>query len=392
MTRSDMVLDQLVELINQQGGVDAFGEAIGYLMNFAMRIERADVLGAEPYERTERRRGYANGYKPKTLHSRLGDIPLEVPQVRGDVSFYPSALTKGPQTERALNLAVAEMYIQGVSTRKVEPILQKLVGHGISSSAVSKAAAELDKTLAAWRDRPLDEMPVPYLILDARYETVRIDGLVRDAAVLIAIGVRADGKRSVLGVSVSLSEAEVHWREFLTSLAKRGLHGMQLITSDDHAGLKAARKAVFSSVPWQRCQFHLQQNAHAHVPRKDMQAEVAETLRDVFNAPDLAKAQQRLRAAVDRYAESAPDLAAWMEANLPEGLSVFAIPKSHRRMLRTSNWLENLNGQLRKRTAVVRLFPSIASALRLISAVLRETDERWLTGKRYLTITPETND
>ena len=392
MTRNDSVLDQLVELINYHGGIDAIGEAVGQLMNFAMKIERADTLRAEPYERTDQRRGYANGFKPKTLHSRLGDIPLNVPQVRGDVSFYPSALTKGPQTDRALNLAIAEMYIQGVSTRKVEPILAKLVGHGISSSSVSKAAAELDDALATWRDRPLDGMAVPYLILDARYEKARIDGIVRDVAILIAIGVQANGKRSVLGVSVSLSEAEVHWREFLTSLARRGLHGLDMITSDDHAGLKAARKAIFSSVTWQRCQFHLQQNAQAHVPRKQMQAEVAETIRDVFNAPDLAKAEDRLTAAVDRYAETAPDLAAWMDENLPEGLTVFAIPTPHRRMLRTSNWLENLNGKLRKRTRVVGLFPSLSSTLRLVSAVLRETDERWLTGKRYLNMTPTQND
>ena len=392
MTRSDIVLDQLVELINQHGGSDAFAEAIGTLMNFAMQIERAEVLEAEPYERTERRRGYANGFKPKVLHGRLGDIPVEVPQVRGEVSFYPSALTKGPQVERALNLAIAEMYVQGVSTRRVEPILRKLVGHGISSSAVSKAAAELDKTLATWRGRPLDGLAVPYLILDARYEKARIDGVVRDVAVLIAIGVLADGHRSVLGVSVSLSEAEVHWRQFLTSLTKRGLHGIKLITSDDHAGLKAARKAVLGSVPWQRCQFHLQQNAQAYVPQKAMAVEVAETIRDVFNAPDLAQAEQRLQAAVERYGESAPNLAAWMEENVPEGLSVFAIPKPHRRMLRTSNWLENLNGKLRKRTAVIGLFPNTDSILRLVSAMLRETDERWLTGKRYLTITPETND
>ena len=392
MTRSDIVLDQLVELINQHGGSDAFAEAIGTLMNFAMQIERAEVLEAEPYERTERRRGYANGFKPKVLHGRLGDIPVEVPQVRGEVSFYPSALTKGPQVERALNLAIAEMYVQGVSTRRVEPILRKLVGHGISSSAVSKAAAELDKTLATWRGRPLDGLAVPYLILDARYEKARIDGVVRDVAVLIAIGVLADGHRSVLGVSVSLSEAEVHWRQFLTSLTKRGLHGIKLITSDDHAGLKAARKAVLGSVPWQRCQFHLQQNAQAYVPQKAMAVEVAETIRDVFNAPDLAQAEQRLQAAVERYGESAPNLAAWMEENVPEGLSVFAIPKPHRRMLRTSNWLENLNGKLRKRTAVIGLFPNTDSILRLVSAMLRETDERWLTGKRYLTITTETND
>ncbi len=392
MTRNDIVLDQLVELINHHGGCDAFAEAIGTLMDFAMRIERAEVLEAEPYQRTERRRGYANGFKPKTLHGRLGDIPVQVPQVRGDVSFYPSALTKGPQVERALNLAVAEMYVQGVSTRRVEPILQKLVGHGISSSAVSKAAAELDETLAAWRDQPLDGQAVAYLILDARYEKARIDGVVRDVAVLIAIGVLADGHRSVLGVSVSLSEAEVHWRQFLTSLTKRGLHGIKLITSDDHAGLKAARKAILGSVPWQRCQFHLQQNAQAHVPKKAMAAEVAETIRDVFNAPDLTEAEHRLGAAVERYGESAPGLAAWMEENVPEGLSVFAIPKPHRRMLRTSNWLENLNGKLRKRTAVVGLFPNTDSILRLVSAMLRETDERWLTGKRYITMNPRTND
>ena len=392
MTRNDIVLDQLVELINNHGGCDALAEAVGTLMNFAMQLERAEVLNAQPYERTERRRGYANGFKPKTLRSRLGEIPVKVPQVRGEVNFYPSALTKGPQVERALNLAVAEMYIQGVSTRRVEPILQKLVGHGISSSSVSKAAAELDQSLLAWRDRPLDSQSVPYLILDARYEKARIDGVVRDVAVLIAIGVLADGHRSVLGVSTSLSEAEVHWREFLTSLTKRGLHGMKLITSDDHAGLKAARKAVLGSVPWQRCQFHLQQNAQAHVPKKSMQSEVAETIRDVFNAMDREQAEQRLRAAVERYSTAAPDLASWIEENLPEGLSVFSIPKPHRRMLRTSNWLENLNGKVRKRTAVVGLFPNTDSLLRLISAVLRETDERWLTGKRYLNMNPKKND
>ena len=357
-----------------------------------MRSVAKQGLDAKPYERTDRRRGHANGYKPKMLHARLGDIPLKVPQVRGDVSFYPSALTKGPQTERALNLAVAEMYIQGVSTRRVAPILEKLVGHGISSSRVSKAAAELDEMLSAWRDRPLDGQASPYLILDARYEKARVHGVVRDVAVLIAIGVLADGHRSVLGVSVSLSEAEVHWREFLTSLASRGLHGLELITSDDHAGLKAARKAVFGSVRWQRCQFHLQQNAHAHVPAKAMQEEVHETLRDLFNAPDLEAAERRLQAAVERYRETAPALAVWMEENLPEGLTVFAVPKSHRRFLRTSNWLENLNGKVRKRTAVVGLFPNTDSLLRLVSAVLRETDECWLTGKRYLNMNPNKND
>ena len=190
MTRNPIVIEDLVELINEHGGMDSFSQALSLLMDRAMTIERADVLGAEPYERTDTRRGYANGFKPKTLHTRLGAVPLRVPQVRGDVSFYPSALTKGSQTERALTLAVAEMYIQGVSTRKVKPILEKLVGHGISSSSVSKATAELDEVLEAWRNRSLNAQPTRYLILDARYEKARIDGIVRDVAVLIAIGVQ----------------------------------------------------------------------------------------------------------------------------------------------------------------------------------------------------------
>jgi transposase-like protein len=392
MTRSQILLEDLVELINEHGGMDSFSQAMSLLMDNAMTLERAEVLEAEPYERTETRRGYANGFKPKTPQTRLGEAPLRVPQVRGDVRFYPSALTKGSQTERALTLAVAEMYIQGVSTRKVKPILEKLVGHGISSSSVSKATAELDETLQAWRNRSLNAQPMPYLILDARYEKARIDGTVRDVAVLIAIGVQADGKRTVLGVSAALSEAEVHWREFLMSLAERGIHGLEMITSDDHKGLAAARRAVFASVPWQRCQFHLQQNAQAYVPKKSMTHEVAEDIRDVFDAPDRNRADQRLKDAVTKYAESAPPLASWMEANIPEGLNVFKLPKAHQKKLRTSNWLENLNGKIKKRTSVVGLFPSVESVLRLVSAVLMETDERWLTGKRYLNMNAAGND
>ena len=399
MTRNNIVLENLVELINEHGGVEAFSQAMSTLMNLAMKIERSDALGAEPYERSDDRRGYANGFKPKALHTRLGDVPVKVPQVRtclsgrqGGVAFYPSALTKGPQTERALTLAVAEMYVQGVSTRKVEPILEQLVGHGISSSTVSAAAAELDETLSAWRNRPLGQQPTPYLILDARYEKARINGVVRDVAVLIAIAVRADGRRSVLGVSVSLSEAEVHWREFLKSLAERGLYGLEMITSDDHTGLGAARKAIFGAVPWQRCQFHLQQNAQAYVPKKSMAREVAEDIRDVFTAPDRHRAEERLTTTVKKYATSAPELSAWMEANLPEGLTVFMLPEGHRKKLRTSNWLENLNGKIKKRTSVVGLFPGTDSVLRLVSAVLMETDERWLTGKRYLNMNVERND
>jgi transposase-like protein len=272
----------------------------------------------------------------------------------------------------------------------VAVITERLCGFEVSSTQVSRAAAQLDEHLAAWRSRPLGGQATPYLLLDARYEKVRQAGTVRDAAVLIAMGVGEDGKRRILGVSVAVSEHEVHWREFLRDLVERGLSGVRLIVSDDHAGLKAARQAVFGSVAWQRCQFHLQQNAQAHVPRQEMKAQVAADIRAVFNAPDHASAEALLRAAVARYQSGAPKLSAWMEESLPEGLAVLALPEAHRRLLRTTNGLERVNKEIRRRTRVASLFPSEASCLRLVSAVLMESSEEWEAGRAYLTF-PEKN-
>ena len=372
--------NDVVELL-AENGFDGMAQAIEILMNEAMKLERSDVLHAAPYQRTDARRGYANGYKPKTVRSRLGSLELQVPQARG-VEFYPSTLERGERSERALKLAVAEMYVQGVSTRKVAAITQELCGLDISSSQVSRAAAALDEELDAWRNRPLGEMP--YLILDARYEKVRCAGSVISCAVLVAIGITPEGKRSVIGVSVSLTEAEVHWRDFIASLQDRGLHGVQLIVSDNHAGIKAARKARFSGVPWQRCQFHLQQNAMQYVPKIAMRKNVATDLRAVFDAPDRNEAQRQLDIAVKKYAKSAPKVSAWMEANIPEGLTVFRLPAAHRRRLRTTNMLERVNKEIKRRTRVATLFPNEASLLRLTSAVLVEITEEWETGKRYL--------
>ncbi len=217
-----------------------------------------------PVRKTEETSGHANGYKPKTVASGLGSITFQIPQVRGDTKFYPSALEKGLRSQQALKLALAEMYVQGVSTRKVSAIVEQFCGVSVSSTQVSQCAARLDVHLKAWRERRLGVFA--YLALDARYEKVRQDGQLLDCAVLIALGVGPDGKRQILGVSAVLSEAEVHWRAFLQSLQARGLCGVEFIVSDDHAGLRAARAAVFPSVPWQRCQFHLQQNAQAYVP------------------------------------------------------------------------------------------------------------------------------
>ena len=366
-----------------EGGLESLPELIRILVNEAMKVEREQHLGAEAYERTERRQGYANGYKPKRVKTRVGEIEFAIPQVR-EGNFYPAALEKGIRSERALTLALAEMYVQGVSTRRVAAITEKLIGTEVSSTQVSRAARQLDEVLEGWRTRPLAE--TRYLYLDARYEKVRIDGQIRDAAILMAVGVGLDGKRRVLGVSVSLSEAQEHWRNFLESLQERGLKGVKMITSDDHSGLRKARQALFTGVPWQRCQYHLQQNASQHVPRKKMRLEVAADIRGVFNAPNREQAEVYLKQVVDKYASSASALANWLEVSIPEGLTVFAFPPDHWRRIRTSNVMERLSQEIKRRTRVIRLFPNTASCLRLVSAVLMERSEDWETGRIYLNL------
>lgn len=372
---------ELLEQIASEG-LDALPEMIRVLLNVAMQAERQQHLGVGPYERSPERRDQANGYKAKTLTTRVGDITVEVPQVRSS-EFYPQALEKGLRSERALTLALAEMYVQGVSTRKVAAITEKLCGKAISSSQVSQASAQLDAVLTKWRNRPVGVCP--YLYLDARYEQVRVAGLVRDVAVLIAVGVTEAGKRQILGVSVSLSEAEVHWRTFLQSLVARGLGGVQLIISDAHPGLQAARQAVLGAIPWQRCQFHLQQNAQAYVPRQDLKIEVAADIRAIFNAANRTEADALLTKTVQKYLSSAPALATWLETNLPQGLTVFSFPTAHRRLIRTTNGLERLNREIKRRTRVVSIFPNEASCLRLVSALLMETSDDWESGRTYLT-------
>jgi putative transposase len=377
------VIDSVIQLLCENG-LSHLAEAMELMLNEAMRVERSQALGADPYQRTDQRRGYANGFKPKTVATRVGELHVQVPQVRGGVEFYPSALERGVRSERALKLAIAEMYVQGVSTRKVTEVMRELCGLDVSSSQVSRATRLLDEELERWRQRPLGV--VPYLFLDARYEKIRHGGSVISCAVLMAFGVDESGHRTVLGVSVSLSEAEVHWRDFFSRLQERGLGGVQLIVSDDHAGLRAAREARFSGVPWQRCQFHLQQNAGHYVPRLEMRRQVASDLRSIFEAGDRAEAERRLRQAVAQYAVTAPKLSAWMEANVAESFTVFAFPPAHRRRLRTSNLMERISKEIKRRTRVACLFPNEAALLRLVSAVLMEISEEWEADKVYLRI------
>jgi transposase-like protein len=382
----DRAITALMEQLISQGP-ECMGEVFAGLFNLALQLEREQFLDAGLYERTAARRGYANGYKTKRLDTPAGTITLEVPKTKGHDGepFYPKSLERGRRSCRAVMLAVAEMYVKGVSTRDAEKVMAEFGLESLSSSQVSRAARLLDEELEAWRTRQLGVFP--YLMLDARYEKVRQGGVVRDAAVLSAIGIDRQGKRRILGVSAKLSEAEVHWRDFLDSLVARGLRGVTFVVSDDHAGLNAARKAVLSGAVWQRCQFHLAQNAIHHAPNRTIKKKIGAELRRIWNADDLDDAKDALARLVESYEKTAPELAAWLETNVPEGLAVFTLPETHRRRMRTSNPIERaIQQEIKRRTAKVRVFPSQDALLRLVSAILAEIDDDWAaTERRYIT-------
>jgi transposase-like protein len=377
----DTAIAALMEQLVAQGP-DGMAEVFTGLFNLAMRFERERFLGAAHYERSPERRGYANGYKSKKIDTPAGTLTLDVPKTAGaEAPFYPASLERGRRSTRAVMLAVAEMYVKGVSTRDVEAVLAEFGLESLSSTQVSRAARLLDTELEAWRTRPLGEFR--HLFIDARYEKEREGGVVRDVAIFAAIGVDADGARRVLGVSADPSEAEIHWRTILDGLVARGLRGVATITSDDHAGLGAARKAVFPGALWQRCQFHLAQNAIHHAPNNPIRKRIGAELRRVWNAANLQAAEEELKRLVELYRPTAARLATWLERNVPEGLTVFAPPEHTRRRLRTANPIERaIQQELKRRTAKVRVFPNRDALLRLVTAALVEIDEDWDASSR----------
>jgi putative transposase len=383
--QKDTVVEAVLEHLIEHGPSD-IATVFGRAFEFAMQIERERFLRAGLYERTGERQGYANGYKPKRLDTPAGTLTVQVPKTAGHDGepFYPQSLERGRRSVRAVMLAVAEMYIKGVSTREAEAVMREFGIESLSSSQVSRAATLLDDELEAWRNRPLGQ--IKYLVLDARYEKMRHNGIVRDAAVLSAIGIGPDERRSVLGVSVALSEAEVHWRAFLESLQRRGMRGVEYVVSDDHAGLRAARRAVLGAAKWQRCQFHLAQNAIHHAPSLAIRKRIGIELRAVWNANTLSAAETALTDLIASYRDTAPKLTEWLEKNVPEGLAVFLLPEHHRRRMRTSNPMERaVQQELKRRTIKVRVFPNEASLERLVSAVLVEIDDKWAADtKAYI--------
>jgi transposase-like protein len=366
-----------------QKGISQLKDSLESLMNHLMLAEREDFIGASPHERTPERKGYCNGFKNKTLVTRSGELNLRVPQVR-EGQFYPSCLQKGERVEQALKLALAEAYVQGVSTRKMKEVTEELCGKEISSTQVSRFAEVLDEEVNKFKGRKLGSYT--YLYLDAQYEKVRNDGHVRSLAVLKAVGVTNEGMREVLSVSCSLSEAEVHWRAFLEDLLKRGLHGIKLVVSDNHSGLRSALRSVFPSVPWQRCLFHLAQNAGSYAPKTAMRGELCQAVKEIYQAIDRNEAEARLKRIVERLKDKAEGFCNWLEESFVEGLTFYAFPKEHWRKIRTVNLVERLNQEQKRRTRVARLFPSVESCERLVVTIAMRISEEWTSGKKYLTM------
>lgn len=382
MTRiQNKPIEEITEVLMKNGFEQVMPQVMEIMLNSAMKSERESYLKAAPYERTDDRVDMANGYKPKSVKTRFGELSLQIPQTRSS-DFYPSCLEKGLRSERAVRSTMAEMYIQGVSNKKVTKVLEEMCGLKVSSAQVSRCVQELDPALKAFRNRALGRFT--YVMLDARYENVRYAGEVKKLAVLWGIGITSDGRREVLGISVSLSEAEVHWRDYLKGLTSRGLTGVKYVVSDGHEGLKSALQSILPGIMWNRCHTHLARNAQSYVSRKTNKADVASDIRDILQAPDLDVAQFLFKRFSAVWQEKEPRLVEWVDTNIPEGFNVFNLPKPIRKKLRTSNLIERMNQELKRRSRVVRIFPNEASSLRLLSAVALEIHEDWISERRWL--------
>lgn len=340
-------------------------------------------IGVAPYERKSERWDYRNGYKPRRIKTRVGEIELSVPQSRNE-PFRSQLFNRYQRSERAFLLALQEMVIQGVSTRKVRKITERLCGITFSKSMVSKLTTELDEDIQAWLHRPL-RGHYPYLIVDAEYEKVRENHKVVSDAVIIIKGIHENGHREILHVSIANSENETTWSEAFSDLKQRGLRGVQLVISDAHEGLQDAIQRHFQGCQWQRCQFHYKGNVLDKVRKSDRQS-VKAHLDDIYNATTLEMAHDRFEKAVNQLADRYPDLSEYIEETCEETLSVYHFPIHHRRRLRTTNSMERLNEEIRRRTRVVRIFPNRESCLRLVTSICMEKSEEWETGHRYLTM------
>jgi transposase-like protein len=387
MTQYQLTLDR--ETVQRLFGEnEQLRQLLESVVNQVLEAQVAEHLQAEPYERTEERRGYRNGYKPRQLTTRVGTLQLQVPQVR-DGSFSPELFARYQRSEQALVCTLMEMVVNGVSTRKVAQITEELCGKAFSKSTVSDLCQGLDPLVSAWNERSLEEQRYPFVLVDALVLKIREAGRVRSRSALVALGVNEAGYREILGLQLGDSESERSWMEFFVWLKSRGLTGVDLVVSDHHAGLVNAIRVQFQGATWQRCQTHLSANVSDATP-KALQEEVHRRVRAIFEAPDVETARLLLDQFRVDCAQHAPAAVSTLERGFDDALAVLALPEPYRRRLRTTNAVERLNEEIRRRERVIRIFPNRESALRLLGAFLMEQDEAWTTGKRYFDMTPYT--
>jgi putative transposase len=360
---------------------DFLQAALRALLQAALEAEMSETIGAEKGERTEMRLAYRSGYYPRSLVTRVGTLELRVPQDRAG-RFSTELFQRYQRSEKALVGTLAEMYVQGVSTRKVTAVTEALCGHGFSASAISAINKSLDEALLAFAERRLSE-PLPYLILDARYEKVREAGIILSQAVLVAVAVDGEGRRQIIGVDLANRESRTSWRDFLRGLKERGLFGVEFVVSDDHEGLKQAIREILPGAHWQRCYVHFLRNALDYLSRK-LADDCLQELRWIYDRRELAEARRDIAAWLTKWQAKHSRLCDWVEENIEETLTYYRLPQQHHKHMKSTNMLERLNQELKRRTHVVRIFPNAESCLRLVRALAVETHENWLEGPRYL--------
>ena len=381
MTQYQITLDSetLQQLFVGKGQLAQLVEAV---LNQVLQAQVTEQVQATPYERTDERRGYRNGYRPHQLTTRVGTLTLRVPQVR-EGQFSTELFARYQRSEQALILTLMEMVVNGVSTRKVAHITEELCGKEFSKSTVSDLCKGLDPVVHAWNERDLSGSRYPFLLVDALVLKVREGGQVRSISALIAVGINERGYREILGLQIGDSESEASWTALFTWLKRRGLQGVDLVVSDDHGGLVKAVRVQFQGVSWQRCQTHLARNVMDAAP-KALHDELQSRLRAILTAPDLPTARTLLERFSADFAAQAPKAVRVVEQGFDDATAVLALPAAYRQRLRTNNGVERLNEEIRRRERVIRIFPNRESAVRLMGALLLELDEQWSTGHRYL--------
>ncbi len=381
MTKSS-VKSRLVELKRLVAEDEDYLRAmVQSLVEATLEAEMTLALGAEKGERSAARVGYRSGYYSRSLVTRVGTLELRVPQDR-DGCFSTRLFERYQRSEKALVGALAEMYVQGVSTRKVKAITEELCGHSFSASTISSINKKMDVALREFAERRLEE-DFAYLILDARYERVREGGVIASQAVLIAIGIDWEGRRQVLAVELANRESRSSWRDFLVALRDRGLKGVDFVVSDDHAGLRKAIAEILPEAAWQRCYVHFLRNALDHMPRR-RDDDCLQELRWFYDRRELSEVRQDLARWLAKWQGKYPKLCAWVEDNIEETLTYYRLPRQHHKHMKSTNMLERLNQEIKRRTWVVRIFPNAESCLRLVRALAVETHENWLEATRYL--------